>query len=327
MEHITILGDGSWGTACATICAYNGINVTLWCYNEDVAHAIDEQHENTSYLSGITLNTKRIHPTTSLTSAVRDAETVCFAIPVKFLRSVLTESADVMHAGQQWISLSKGIEQETQLFPTQIALDVAPVKITPGVIAGPSFAREVAQHKPTGMLCGMHSYQHAEAVMHAFTTDYMSIAYTNDVIGTQIAGALKNIYAIASGILDTLTDANNATALLTTQAIHEMQAFADALGADRKTLLSRAGLGDMILTCHGSQSRNRRVGQQIGSGTSLSDYLEQVDFVPEGVNTSKAVMPLMAQYNISAPIIMAVHNILHKDASANTLVQTLLTQM
>jgi len=325
MQRIAILGDGSWGTACATILAYNQIPVTLWCYNEEVATAITQQQENRTYLPNIPLNTTYIHPTTSYKEAVADADIVYFAIPVTYLRSVLSECLPYMHTGQTWISLSKGMEQETYMFPTEIVASIAPAAIQTGVIAGPSFAREVAQHKATGLLCATPSYEDAQSIIDAFTTDYTTITYTDDVIGAQITGALKNVYALASGIIDAHTESHNTQALLMTRALNEMKCVFVHCGGSRDTLLSLAGVGDLILTCSGSQSRNRTVGQKIGSGVSLHTYLTQVDFVPESINTARAIIELLDKHSISAPIIHTVYDIIHNDASADTLMTTLMS--
>lgn len=324
MERITILGDGSWGTACASLLAYNNIHVTLWCYNEDVAHEITQHQENRTFLPDIKLNTDYIHPTTSHKEAVKNAQYICFAIPVKYMRSVIENCRPYMQPEQIWISLSKGIEQDTHLLPTQIVEDITPVSISTGVIAGPSFARELAQRKPTGMMCAMASQRAADPLINAFTSDITTIPYTDDVIGTQIGGALKNIYALASGIIDAKIDAYNTAALLTTYALSEMQAIAQVFGGKPETLSSLAGLGDLVLTCQGSHSRNRTVGQKIGSGVSLQDYLNEVDFVPEGINTVTAVNTMLHQQNLDAPIIQAVYDIIHNDASADHLIDTLL---
>ena len=324
MKQITILGDGSWGTACATICAHNQISVTLWCYNEDVANSINNQHENSTYLSDITLDTQYITATTSLQKAVQQSDYICYAIPVKYLRSVIHECTQYMHTNQTWISLSKGIE-DSGLLPTQIIDDIAPVAITTGVLSGPSFAREVAHKKPTGLSCAMHTHERAQPIINAFTTNYTTVSYSNDIIGTQITGALKNIYALASGIIDTHVDAHNTNALLVTQAITEIREVIQKLGGQQDTVFSRAGIGDLVLTCHGGQSRNRRVGQKIGSGISIKDYLQEVDFVPEGINTVKTIQTVINKYNITAPIIQAMYHIIENNESPHVLIDTLLS--
>lgn len=324
MKHITILGDGSWGTACAALLAHNQINVTLWCYNEEVATNIQQHRENRTFLPGVTLDTQYIHPTTSHKEAVHDASHICFAIPVKYLRAVLENCQPYIQSGQTWVSLSKGIEQKTGLLPTQIIDDIAPTSIHTGVIAGPSFARELAEHKPTGLLCAMHEHHHAQPLMDAFDSDFTTIMYHHDVIGSQIGGALKNIYALASGIIDATTESRNTVALLTTQAFTEMQRISTVFGGHTETIASLAGLGDLMLTCHGSQSRNRTVGHKIGSGTTLEAYLDTVDFVPEGVNTVAAMYNILKNKDINAPIIHSVYEIVHNDTSADQLITTLL---
>ncbi len=325
MQRITILGDGSWGTACASLLAYNNIHVTLWCYNEEVVTSIQQHQENATFLPGITLNTQYIHPTTSYEEAVTHASHICFAIPVKYLRKVLEGCQSYMQPEQTWISLSKGIEQDTGLLPTQIVTDVATTSIHTGVIAGPSFARELAEKKPTGLLCAMQQRELAQPLIEAFSSDFTTVSYHDDVIGTQIGGALKNIYAIASGIIDAKTSAYNTAALLTTQAFAEMQHISTAFGGRKETICSRAGLGDLILTCQGGQSRNRTVGENIGSGIHLQSYLKEVDFVPEGINTVAAIQALLKRNNIKAPIIQSVYDIIHNNAPVESIITTILS--
>lgn len=326
MEHVTILGDGAWGTACASLLAHNKIPVTLWCYNEDVAQHIAHHQENTTFLPGIKLDTTYIHPTTSHREAIEDASYVYFAIPVRYLRNVLENCHPYMQSDQMWISLSKGIEQDTGLLPTHIVTDVASERLHTGVIAGPSFARELANHKPTGFVCATHERAQAQTCINAFSSDYTTLSYHDDVIGTQVGGALKNIYAIASGIIDARINAYNTAALLTTRAFGEMEKISQAYGGRADTIATLAGLGDLMLTCQSSQSRNQTVGQKIGSDINIQDYLEQVDCVPEGINTIAAMMQVCRERNISAPLIQTMYDIVYNKASSDQLVATLLSQ-
>jgi len=324
MRKISILGDGSWGTACATILAHNQIPVTLWCYNADVATAIREKQENTTYLSGISLDTDYIHPTTSYQEAVLHADEVYYAIPVTYLRNVLHQCTRYMHKHQIWASLSKGIEQDTGYLPTQMLADIAPIALTHATVAGASFAKEVAMKKPTGMTCACKDSEAAFWIMQHMATEYVTLSHTQDVIGVHVTGALKNVYAIAAGMLDAISESANARALCMTRAYTELRRMTEALGGRPKTLETLAGIGDLILTCQSSQSRNYTLGYAIGSGTSLKQHRQSTETVAEGANTAISAHALCKRHNVALPIITAVHNILYKDKPVEELIDTLM---
>ncbi len=320
-ETVSVLGDGAFGTAIALLFARNGHTVTLWCYNAEVALSIRQERVNKRYLSDIILP-ESIHPTTDLKEAVQKGAIVFQAIPVQYLRSVLENTAIFTCEDQTWVSLSKGIEQETLLLPTQIITDVCG-NVTTVAVSGPSYAREIAQEKLTGLMVASQSSDARMRVCQLMKNDYCITHETDDVNGIQLAAAAKNVIALALGMLDGAGCGENTKALALTQGLQEMACLVRYLGGKIEIVYSLAGIGDLVLTATGTQSRNHEVGVRLGRGESLESIINQTGYTPEGVNTVATINQLIGRYAMTLPLMHSVYQIISENKSLDVLIQSI----
>jgi glycerol-3-phosphate dehydrogenase (NAD(P)+) len=312
MKTVCVIGEGAWGTAVATVLAHNGYTVNLWCHFTAVKQTIQELRINQRYLSGIELS-QRIIPLTDLKQALDGVSYVFEAIPVQYLRSVLTRCKPYMHKDQTWIVLSKGVEQTTCMFPTQIIEDNAPCSLDLAVVAGPSFAYQVAQEKLTQVVlaCAQSSAQQLQSMMNnSYFTTYIS----NDGIGVQAASAFKNVVALGAGILKGAGYSENAQAAYITHGLEQMAQLITAVGGNFTTAYGLAGVGDLLLTATSMHSRNTQVGVALGQGKTLETILAQTGYTPEGVNTVQSIHQLCMQKNISLPLCQTLYSYLFQSA-------------
>lgn len=308
-ERITILGDGAWGTAVAHCLAMNGYDVTLWCHNADVAESIMHKHINTRYLPDIHLSTS-ITATTDLKAALV-ADIIFEAIPVQFLRSILEQAGPFTRPEQTWVILSKGLEQHTFLLPSQIlAVTLGIQKCV--VMAGPSYARELAVQQPTAFTLAADHVQDAHAVGNLFAhCPYVRTQVSSDLLGAQVVGALKNSVALMLGMLEGAGYSDNAKALVLTQSIQEIAQFLELLGGKKETIFAYCGIGDLILTAYGKESRNRALGIMLGTSPSgnIDEILRGMSAVPESINTIQSVYQFIRERNISAPLFTTLYKV------------------
>jgi glycerol-3-phosphate dehydrogenase (NAD(P)+) len=308
VTRVAVLGAGSWGTTLADLLVKKGASVTLWAFEPPVATAINETHENSVYLSGCQL-APGLEATSDPAAAVRDAEVIVSASPSHVVRAVLSSIAGSAAERALVVSATKGIETDTLEFMSDVCRTVLPGR--PFVaLSGPSFAREVFAGQPTAVVAASESAEAARAAQQLFATPTFRVYSNADVVGTQLAGALKNVIAIAAGILEGLGMGHNPRAALITRGLAEMTRLGAALGADPRTFAGLAGMGDLILTSCGALSRNRTLGIAIGSGTSLDDHQGNHRTVAEGVNTAQAAVRLAARHQIELPIVAKVAEIL-----------------
>ena len=305
MSRIVVLGAGAWGTAIAlTLCRRGGHEVTLWAHSEEEARVIENARENTLFLPGFSLPSD-LAITADLTP-IAGAEIVVSVIPSEFLRSTLQRIKGELHNGQFIVSATKGIEKETHLRMTQVisqVLEPAGILVSIGTFSGPSFAIEVAQGQPTAVTVAFSDLQVAQFLQHEFSSETLRIYTSNDVIGVELGGALKNVIAIAAGVAVGMGLGYNSTAALITRGIAEITRLAVACGGRRETLAGLSGVGDLVLTCTGSLSRNRTVGHALGQGRKLPEILESLGGkVAEGVLTTKAALGLARIQGIEMPI-------------------------
>lgn len=327
MEKIGVLGGGAWGTALANLLAEKGFDVTLWVRRDELCHLIKKTGENTDYLPGVKLST-RILPTNTLKEAITDKTLLVCAIPSHGIRGVLGEAGGFFSAGTIIISASKGIEEETLLTPSQILKEVFPkwLHSNLAVLSGPSFAREVSLHLPTAVVIASERLELAERWQAIFNTPYFRVYTTQDVIGVELGGALKNIIAIASGICDGLGLGNNARASLITRGLVELSRLGERMGANPSTFSGLSGLGDLVLTCTGELSRNRHVGVMIGKGHRLEDILAGMKMVAEGVKTTRAVYNMAHRLGVEMPITEEVYRVLYEGKPPQDAVWELMTR-
>jgi len=303
--NITVLGGGAWGTAFAQLLAQQtDQTIKLWCYEQDVVQEIKRNRCNRRYLPNISLE-KTIKPTTSLEDALADAEYVFEAIPVKFMRSVLEACRPFYSDEQIWVALSKGIENETLLLPTEIIEDVFVSKVKAAVVSGPSFAKDLAKKQITAVDVAAKDKRIARNLKEILSKNFFSVFVSEDPIGVQLCGALKNVLALGIGMLEP----DNTKAFFLTAGLSEVARCVVALGGKEKTVYGLSGVGDMILTCMGGQSRNLAVGKRLGAGQSLDMILQDTGFVPEGINTVRSVSKLLKKNNLNLPILSGMYEV------------------
>jgi glycerol-3-phosphate dehydrogenase (NAD(P)+) len=315
MSRIVVLGAGAWGTAIALSLSRRGDHeTTLWAHSAEEARQINSARENTLFLPGFPLPADLT--VTAEMAPIASAEILVSVIPSEFLRSTLHRIKSQLHGGQFIVSATKGIEKETHLRMTEVisqTLETAGLLISIGAFSGPSFAIEVAQGQPTAVTIAFSDPQVAEFIQKEFSSETLRLYSSTDVIGVELGGALKNVIAIAAGVAAGVGLAHNSTAALITRGIAEITRLAVACGGRRETLAGLSGVGDLVLACTGSLSRNRTVGQALGQGRKLPEILESLGGkVAEGVLTTRAALGLAREHEIEMPITEQMELILEK---------------
>lgn len=316
---VCILGVGQMGlVAAALLCPPDGearprLEVVLWSHSEDESGPL-KQTKTSSRLPGFALPPEaRVAMTDA--EALEGADLIVTAIPVQFIRSVWVRLKDIVPAGASVVSVSKGIENDTLLRPTQIVADVlkddpdaAPRPI--GVLSGPTIAAELARGLPATMVASSEIGGFSNALQALFSTSFLRVYTNEDTLGVELAGATKNVIAIAAGILDGLQAGSNAKSALLARGLAEITRLGLAMGASSQTFFGIAGVGDLATTCFSPEGRNRSLGEALGRGQSLHEYLSSSRFVVEGVATTRSVMDLASRYRVEMPITQAVHAVL-----------------
>jgi glycerol-3-phosphate dehydrogenase (NAD(P)+) len=320
--RIAILGGGSWGTALAAHLARAGQPVGLWVREPEIEHALNERRENPTYLPSVTLPAG-IEATTDLAAALGGADAALVVIPSQFCREVYRRIAPLAPAGIPFVSATKGLELDTLERMSEVAAEEAPGHPT-AVLSGPSFALEVAHGEPTAVVIASADSAVAEAVQRAVSTRDFRAYSSTDVIGVELAGALKNVIAIAAGILDGLGRGHNTAAALITRGLAEVTRLSVAMGGRADTLAGLAGLGDLVLTCTGGLSRNRRIGQALGEGKSLDAAKQETAMVAEGVRTTLAACALAERAGVDMPIAREMRAVLYEGKSPRQAVEDLM---
>lgn len=321
-----VIGGGAWGTAIADRLVRNGHPVQLWAREADVVEAVNLRHENPRFLAGASL-APGLLATSDMDAALRGAALVVYAAPSHVLRSVVASARRAIAEGTVLAVATKGIERETMALMTDVVAQESPQHDVVA-ISGPSFAAEVAAGQPTAIVAASAARAAATLVQHAMSAPAFRVYTTDDVVGVELGGALKNVMALATGILDGLGMGFNPRAALMTRGLAEMTRLGLALGARGETFAGLAGLGDLVLTCTGALSRNRAVGVAIGQGQSLEQALAGKDSVAEGVLNTQSARALAARADVEMPIVEATHRILFdgqppRDAIAELMVREL----
>jgi glycerol-3-phosphate dehydrogenase (NAD(P)+) len=311
VKRVAVIGAGSWGTALAAVLAKKGHDVHLWAFEAEVAEQITQGQENTSYLSGVDLP-ENLRSTADLERALEGAEVVVSVSPAQVVGSVMAEAAPHIADDALVLSASKGIETTTLRRMDEVISEVlSPAQMARfTVLSGPSFALEVAKEIPTAVVAASDNSDAALAAQDLFQTEYFRVYTGSDVIGVELGGALKNVIALGAGVAAGLGGGLNTLAALITRGLAEMRRLGVAMGARAATFSGLAGMGDLVLTCTGTLSRNRTVGYRLGQGESLEDILAEMSAVAEGVATSHAVHDLAARYGVEMPIAEEVFGIL-----------------
>ncbi len=298
---ITVLGGGSWGTALALVLARRFDHVRLWVHNQQLADQIQQTRENQVYLPGFLLP-----PNVEVSNLMRLSPWVVAVVPSTHLRGVLQQAAATATSPVRIISASKGIEAASFLRMSQIASQCFPHSAPPAALSGPTFAREIAAGEPAAMVIASDDESFALAIQNSFAGDSLRLYTNTDLTGVELSGALKNGIAIAAGAVEGLHLGSNSLAALITRGLAEMTRLIAALGGKPSTVAGLAGLGDLVLTCTGQLSRNRRVGLELAKGRPLASILSDSRMVADGVETTRIALALAATKGIEMPILRAV---------------------
>jgi glycerol-3-phosphate dehydrogenase (NAD(P)+) len=324
MTRVAVVGAGSWGTAFAALCTANA-DVVLWGRDAELVDTIHTRHENPRYLAGIELPGV-LRATTDLVDACRDADVVVMAVPSHGFRDVLATAAPAVSRAAFVVSLTKGIEQGTLARMSQVIEALLPTlpRDQIAVLTGPNLVREIAEGQPTASVVATPNPPTAEWLQRLFMTSTFRV-YTNpDVIGCEIAGAMKNVIAIAVGAAAGFGFGDNARAAMITRGLAEMTRLGVALGGDPLTFAGLAGIGDLVATCISDQSRNRRVGMEFGRGRPLEEILADTPMVAEGVRTAGGVVELARRHGVELPIAGMVGGVIDGSSAPSDFLETLM---
>lgn len=325
MKQVGVIGSGSWGTALSIVLADNGIDVELWARNEDVAREINEQHTNSVYLPDRLLP-ESIHSTTSLEQAVKGKSVILLAVPSHAIRSVAAEISSYLDPQALIIHAAKGLELDSLKRMSEVLKEELPVPNRERIVvlSGPSHAEEVSNRLPTTVVVASQNQSAAEQAQDLFINSNFRV-YTNpDIIGVEIGGSLKNIIALGAGLSDGLGFGDNARAALITRGLAEISRLGVQLGANPLTFAGLAGVGDLVVTCTSSHSRNWRAGHMLAMGKSLDQVLKDMGMVVEGVRTTKAAYRLALQENVDMPITRELYRVLFEQKGPRKAVEDLM---
>jgi glycerol-3-phosphate dehydrogenase (NAD(P)+) len=323
VETVGIIGAGAWGTALAAVAAQAGRRVVLWALEAEVIEAINADHTNPVFLPDFVLP-ENVHATGDVAEAAR-CDALLLVAPAQHMRGVTESLARIVRPGTPVVICAKGIEQSTLKLMSEVVAETLPQAVI-AVLSGPTFAREVADGHPTAVTLASANeavgLQLVESLGQRAFRPYLS----TDVVGAQIGGAVKNVLAIACGIVEGRAFGENTRAALMTRGLAEILRLGDALGANRDTLMGLSGLGDLILTCSSAQSRNTSLGMALGRGRTLAQILGRRRSVAEGVYSASAAVALAARHGVDMPICAAVDAVLNRGAAIDAIVEGLLTR-
>lgn len=328
MRKVTIIGAGSFGTALSIVLARAGNKVNLWAREPEIAYEINNMHRNPSYISDVTLPDS-IVCFNELSKCVPGRDLIVFATPSHAMREVAKNVKPHLTGEEMVVSVAKGIENGTFMTMSQVLSEVLEGTIVEdhiGVLSGPSHAEEVSKFKPTTVVSTSFSKRTAGIIQETFMTPMFRIYLNYDIMGVEIGGAVKNIMAIAAGIVDGAELGDNAKAALITRGLHEMKRLGMQLGASQDTFSGLAGMGDLVVTCTSEHSRNRYVGYHIGLGESLDDIVGKMNMVAEGIKTTKSVFDWSNKLKVEMPITEAMYKILFKDEDPKDMLYDLMTR-
>jgi glycerol-3-phosphate dehydrogenase (NAD(P)+) len=328
--RVTVIGAGSWGTALAVLLSKKICCVRLWGHNSDHVCEISKQRENRKYLPSVLLP-DNIEIIDNIEKSVKGSEIVVMVVPSHGLRTVFSSLVPFLESDVKIISAVKGIENGSLLTMTQVIQEVLDKendkkKIEVGVLSGPSFAREVAMNVPTAVTIGFARLESAREMQKVFGTEVFRVYASQDVIGLEISSSFKNVIAIAAGVCEGLGYGLNTRAALITRGLAEMKRLGVKLKAEPATFSGLSGIGDLVLTCTGSLSRNRTVGIKLGEGQKLEQITSEMNMVAEGIKTTKSIYDLSRGFGLDMPILEQVYNIIYKDKSCPDAVRDLLAR-
>ena len=324
-ECVTIIGDGAMATVCSILLTQGGHEVTMWGAFEESIERLIQNREQNRLLPGVKVP-GRVRLTANDADCFRGVTMVLSAVPTQFMREVWKRLKPHLPGDVPIVSVAKGIENVTLLRPTQVIADVAGGGRPLAALSGPNIAAEIARYLPATAVAAAPDEDFARRVQGIFSTDWFRVYTNSDVVGVELAGATKNVIAIAAGILDGLAAGNNAKAALVTRGLVEIMRLGVAMGACAETFQGLAGIGDLVTTCVSPEGRNRTVGERIGKGQKLDDVLAHMDSVAEGVPTTRSVMELARRHRVEMPITEAVYAVLFEDKDVLRAISELMTR-
>ena len=322
---VAVVGAGAWGTALAKLLAEKGEAVALWCREPAVAASIRDRQVNEAFLPDVPLPAT-LEATNELAGAVEGRDLIVLAVPSQFLRSVVEELASHVGRKQRFVSATKGIEEGTLLRMSEVVADALAFTPVLTAISGPSFAKEVSRGEPTALVAASASEGSAETVQRQLSAKSFRVYTSDDVVGVELGGALKNVIALAVGVASGLGLGYNPKAALMARGLKEIERLAEAMGGKRETLSGLAGMGDLVLTCTGELSRNRTVGVALGQGQALDTILGKMRQVAEGVSTTHAAVALARRHRVEMPIAVEMERLLLGEVTAPQAMEELLAR-
>ncbi|PNZ04391.1 NAD(P)H-dependent glycerol-3-phosphate dehydrogenase [Staphylococcus equorum subsp. linens] len=325
MSKVTVFGTGSFGTALANVLAENGHQVLMWGKNEQTINEINKQHINSKYLKTAKINDS-IKATLDIKAAINFSEVFLMALPTKAIRTVASEIDSLLSTPKTFIHVAKGIENDTYKRVSEMLEDSISAEHNAGigVLSGPSHAEEVVIKQPTTVAASSKSPEVSKLTQDLFMNDYLRVYTNDDLVGVELGGALKNIIAVASGVISGMGFGDNAKAALMTRGLAEISRLGEKLGADPITFLGLGGIGDLIVTCTSTHSRNYTLGFKLGEGKSLDTALDEMDMVVEGVYTTKSVYNLAKAQDVDMPITNALYSVLFENRPVDESVKDLM---
>lgn len=314
MKKICILGAGSWGTALSILLCNNGHDVTVWSIDPEEVLMLNDYREQREKLPGVIVPSMIVF-TTNMEVALKEAELVVCAVPSPFMRSTMQSASNYITDGTIVVDVAKGIEDNTYKTMTQVIEEECP-QARIGILSGPSHAEEVGRGIPTTIVAGSKDKMVAEYIQDVFMNDVFRVYTSPDVIGIELGGSLKNVIALAAGVVDGLGFGDNTKAALMTRGITEMTRLVTAMGGHIETVAGLSGLGDLIVTCTSKHSRNRNAGFLIGQGKTYQEAMDEVKMIVEGVYSAKAALALSQKYDVSMPIVEEINAVLFDGVDA-----------
>lgn len=327
LSKIGVIGAGSWGTALANLLAEKGMDVTLWVREEEVYDQIRRERVNGLFLPGVRLS-NLLRPARSFAEALSGNQLALIVVPSHVFREVLEGLRPYLREDVHVMAATKGIENDTCMTMSQIAETVLPKSSmrTYACLSGPSFAKEVSAGYPTAVTIACNDIRHAERLQQMFSTPFFRVYVSEDIIGLELGGALKNVIAIAAGAADGLNFGHNARAALITRGLAEITRLGVAMGANPHTFAGLAGIGDLVLTCTGDLSRNRTVGLKIGKGMKLREITGGMKMVAEGIKTTRSAYELSKKLGVDMPITREIYHVLYNSKDPRDAVKDLMTR-
>ncbi|MDD5680242.1 MAG: NAD(P)-dependent glycerol-3-phosphate dehydrogenase [Candidatus Omnitrophica bacterium] len=323
MKKICIIGDGGWGTALSVALSGKGLEVSLWGVFKDYIESVAKTRENVKFLKGIKIP-QNVNITASLDEAIDKSDVVILAVPSKYFRSISERVKKAAKSDAIYISVTKGIEDDTLMRMSEIVSDVLGKDKKVVAISGPSIAIEVAKGLPTTLVAASPDITLANKAQDMLMCTALRVYTTTDIIGVELGGSLKNIIAIAAGMSDSLGFGTNTKAAILTRGLAEITRLGVAMGAKQETFAGLSGIGDLVTTCISPYSRNRWFGEMLGSGKKAKDVVAQTEMVVEGVTTTKSAYELARKYNVDMPITSEVYEIIYNEKSPKNVVRDLM---